>query len=164
MWKTTAAKTPMILKNVVWRKGKKMGRKEHKPVVLSLLPCGSSVFPRYRIVDSHARFYTGEGWSQREEEGLVYEDSNLGCHKMQQLLLLPYKHLPVRQFRAPVYLDLYSDHQSFSKLELEEWLVKVAKLLIDPSPLGNAPFEESLGLLRVNWSEIEEVKSRDRKV
>lgn len=133
-----------------------MSRKERRPNVLSLHSMGSAAFPRFVISDQSLRYWSGTDWTLNKDEALVYEDGNAGCEEMQRLLKLNFKHLPLRHFRAPVYLDLYSD-QNFSLKELEKWLVQVSKLLIDPAPIGNGPVEGSLGLVRINWSELEEV-------
>jgi hypothetical protein len=72
--------------------------------------------------------------------------------------MLNYMNRPVRRFRAPVYLDLFSDKPIPLK-ELTDWLVKVSKLLIDSPRFGNGPIEGSLGLARIQWNELEEIKA-----
>ncbi len=129
---------------------------ERPTTVLSLHQIGTSAFPRFAISDQFLRFFDGHGWTLDARKALLFSDSNLACQEMQGLLMIDYAHKPVRRFRAPVYLDLYSD-RPVSLEELQDWLVKVSKLLIDSPTHGNGPVD-SLGLCRISWSELEEMK------
>lgn len=131
---------------------------ERQPIVLSLHQMGTSAYPRFAIGDQFARWFDGQSWSEDESRALLFSDSNFACQEMQRLLMLNYMNRPVRRFRAPVYLDLFSEKPIPLK-ELTDWLVKVSKLLIDSPRFGNGPIEGSLGLARINWSELEEVES-----
>jgi hypothetical protein len=46
-----------------------------------------------------------------------------------------------------------------TKEVLADWCVNVAKLLMDTPTVGNGPVQGSLGLARIEWSEIEELKT-----
>ena len=131
--------------------------KERRPVVLSVVPAGNPDFPRVRICDQYLRYWTGEDWSDSEKDGLVYANSNEACIEVQRLLMLEYMQLPHKRYRAPVYLDLFCDHE-VPLIEIKRWLHKVAKLLIDSPAHGNGPTEGTLGLANIQWGELEEVK------
>jgi len=82
---------------------------ERPPVILSIHQNGTPQFPRYFIIDQFMRVWTGVGWSENEQDGLLYGDSNAACVEVQRLLMLDYMDKPLRRFRAPVYLDLFCD-------------------------------------------------------
>lgn len=128
---------------------------ERGPIILSVVAAGSEKFVRYRIADSYLRFWSGKDWVADEEKGLMYASSNEACVEVQRLLLLDYVDRPVRHYRAPVYLDLFSD-QKIPLSDLRRWAVKVSKLLMDNNH-GNGP-GKALGLCRIEWSELEELK------
>lgn len=132
---------------------------ERRPIILSVHRAGTPEFPRYFISDQFKRVWTGEGWSASERDGLLYDDSNAACLDVQRLLMLEYMDKPVRRFRAPVYLDLFAD-KPLTKVEIARWLAKVARLLIDSPEHGNGPVEGTLGLVRIEWAEMKEVKKK----
>jgi len=130
---------------------------ERPTTVLSLHQMGTSTFPRFAIGDQFLRFFDGRCWTTDASKALLFSDSNFACQEMQRLLMIDYANMPVRRFRAPVYIDLFS-HRPVTLEELQDWLVKVSKLLIDSPTHGNGPCDGTLGLTRINWSELEEIK------
>lgn len=66
----------------------------------------------------------------------------------------------MRRFTAPVSVDLYAD-TDLSVDEITDWLVKVARLIIDAETHGNGPVEESLGLCNIDWSKLREIEDND---
>ena len=130
---------------------------EKQPIILSVHRAGTPQFPRYFISDQYKRVWTGEGWSEDEKDGLLYGNSPEACNEVQRLLMLDYMDKPVRRFRAPVYVDLFTD-KPLTKQEIARWLVKVSRLLIDSPQHGNGPLSGTLGLVRIEWSEMKEIK------
>jgi hypothetical protein len=130
---------------------------ERPTKVLSLHQMGTSAYPRFAIGDSFLQFFDGRGWTLDASKALLFSDSNFACQEMQRLLMIDYANMPMRRYRAPVYIDLFSD-RPVPLEELQDWLVKVSKLLIDSPTHGNGPMAGSLGLARINWTELEEVK------
>jgi hypothetical protein len=130
---------------------------ERRPIILSVHRAGTPQFPRYFISDQYKRVWTGEGWSDDERDGLLYGDSPEACNEVHRLLMLEYMEKPMRRFRAPVYLDLFSD-KPLTKTEIARWLAKVSRLLIDSPEHGIGPVEGTLGLVRIEWGELKEVK------
>ncbi|HMP57722.1 MAG TPA: hypothetical protein PKD86_00090 [Gemmatales bacterium] len=126
-------------------------------MILSVHRAGSPQFPRYFISDQFNRVWTGDGWSEDERNGLLYGDSPEACIEVQRLLQLEYMDKPMRRFRAPVYLDLFAD-ESLPTVQIVRWLAKASRLLIDSPEQGNGPAEGTLGLVRIEWGEIQEVK------
>lgn len=126
-------------------------------MILSVHRTGTPQFPRYVIGDQFNRVWSGDGWSENERDGLLYGDSPEACLEVQRLLQLEYTDKPVRRFRAPVYLDLYAD-EPLPTVQIVRWLSKASRLLIDSPQQGNGPAEGTLGLVRIEWGEIEEVQ------
>ncbi len=131
---------------------------ERPTTVLSLHQMGTSAFARYSIGDQFLRYFDGHGWTTEANKALLFSDSNFACQEMQRLLMIDYADRPLRRFRAPVCIDLFSEGP-VSLEDLQDWLVKVSKLLIDSPTHGNGPLEGTLGLCRILWSELEEIES-----
>jgi hypothetical protein len=129
-----------------------------RPIVLSLINMGTPDFPRFAISDQFLRYFDGQSWTPDQSKALIFSDDNVACEEMQRLLMVEYMGKPVRRFRAPVYIDLYTD-KMISRPELQDWLLRCAKLLIDSPKHGNGPVEGTLGLCRINWDQIEEIKA-----
>ena len=130
---------------------------EKPPIILSVHRAGSPQFPRYFISDQYKRVWTGEDWSDNERDSLLYSDSPEACLEVQRLLQLEYMDKPMRRFRAPVYLDLYAD-EPLPAVQIVRWLAKASRLLMDSPEHGNGPVEGALGLVRIEWGEIQEVR------
>lgn len=134
--------------------------KEKRPVILSLVPLGTPEYPRYVIADQYLRYWTGDSWTEQKDDAhaLVYANSNDALHDMNKLLMVDHEKKQVKRYRAPMYIDLYSDG-TISKRELQMWLLKATKLIIDSPKHGNGPIAGSLGSCRINFGELEEYKN-----
>ncbi len=84
---------------------------ETRPVVLSLVTCGTPDSPIYKIADQHLRFFDGQAWTTDEAKALLCDHSNSACGMMQKILMLARMEKRVRRFRAPVLIDLPSPAQ-----------------------------------------------------
>jgi hypothetical protein len=103
------------------------------------------------------RYFDGVGgWTEDEAKAVRFASSNEACVEAQRLLMIPYMGLPVRRFRAPVFLDLFCGHEIPVK-DIQKWLVRTCKLLVDSPRQGNGPVEGSLGVVNIAWGEIERV-------
>lgn len=133
--------------------------KEKQPIVLSLIPRGSPNHQRYLIANQYLQYWTGETWSEQydDKNALVYHSSNEALHVMRIMLMTEHQHLPVKKYRAPLYIDLFSDKE-ISEHDLKQWLFKVTKLIVDSPKHGNGPVAGSLGTCRIEYSEMEEIK------
>jgi hypothetical protein len=134
--------------------------KETRPIILTVTNAGTPEFPRYLIANQFLQYFTGDGWTRQGDQrgGLVYRDANDALQTTSSLLLLKHEHLPVKCFRAPLYLQLHSPDEVSMK-ELQLWLFRATKLLVDSPRYGNGPVAGSLGICRIEYSELEEVRS-----
>ena len=132
-------------------------QKEKQPVILSLIPLGTPEYPRYAISDQYLRYWTGDSWTDQKDEShaLVYADANQALKDMNNILMIDHEKKPLKRYRAPIYIDLYSD-KPVSKRELQMWLLKATKLIIDSPKHGNGPVAGSLGSCRINFGQLEE--------
>jgi hypothetical protein len=55
-----------------------------------------------------------------------------------------------------VYLDLFSP-QHVSLRDIQQWLVKTTKLIVDSPKHGNGPVAGSLGTIRIEFGELKEM-------
>ncbi len=103
------------------------------------------------------RWYDGDGgWTEDQSRAALFAISNDACVEVQRLLLMNHVLLPLKRYRAPVYLDLYCE-EDVPEIEIKRWLHRAAKLLINSPTHGNGPVSGSLGLTTIRWSELEEI-------
>ncbi|MFN0017943.1 MAG: hypothetical protein ACKVP0_06760 [Pirellulaceae bacterium] len=132
------------------------------PIILSVHRRGVPEFERYVISDQFLRVWTGAGWDSSETKAMLFDDTNSACEVIQQLLMIEFDGRPLRRFRAPVYVDLYAN-EPVSIREIQAWLVRVSRLLIDSPRHGNGPMQGTLGLTRIEWGELEELPPKEMK-
>jgi hypothetical protein len=132
---------------------------ERPTTVLSIHLRGTPDFPRWVISDQFLRYFEGDNWSAQHDErkAQIFASSSHACHVVRDILVAEHQELPVRCFRAPVVIHLFSDAE-ISIHALKEWLSKTARLLIDNPTHGNGPVEGSLGTVEIRWDGLEEVK------
>ena len=129
--------------------------KDRQPITLSLHNSGTTKFPRYMISDQYLRYWTGDEWTEQQDEthAYIYADYNTAMEDMHKLMLKPHEQLPVHRFAAPLYIELHTD-QKFTEDQLQDWLIKVTKLLMDTPNHGNGPFAGSYVACRIEYNEL----------
>ena len=130
------------------------------PIVLTVHRRGVPEFERFVISDQYLRYWTGTEWSSKENEAQVFCNNNEALERVQKLLLLDIGPMPARRFQAPIFLDLYSD-QEISVRDLQIWLTRIAKLLMDSPRHGNGPLQGTLGLASIDWSQLKELSAKE---
>lgn len=133
---------------------------EPSPMFLSVVQAGMPEYPRFKVADCHLRYWTGVEWVADESKGLMFASSNDACLEVQRLLKLHYGDLPVRRYRAPVFIDVHSD-AAVPQDDLIRWLVRCSKLLLDTTNCGEGPTNGTLGSLTIQWGELEQVTTED---
>ena len=132
---------------------------DRRPIFLSLHDMGTPEYPRWVISDCFLRFWTGTGWSATQREALLYTDANEACAEMQRLLMLEYGNKPHTRYIAPVIVDVYSD-KPVRKRDLQLWLSRSCRLLVNPpGKKSHGPMENSLGLVNIQWAELDEMST-----
>jgi len=121
--------------------------------VFSLLSVGMPLFPRYLVMDQHGQFWNGADWSDKETEGLLYDNVNAAGKAIQQLLMNQCQYRTNRRYVAPVEFHLYSDEDVPQAL-IVDWFLKVSRLIVDGQSHGNGPTEGTVGLLSIDWSRL----------
>lgn len=130
------------------------------PIVLTVHRRGVPEFERFVISDQYLRYWTGSEWSLKENEAQVFCNNNEALERVQKLLLLDIGPMPARRFQAPIFLDLYSE-QEISVRDLQIWLTRIAKLLMDTPRHGNGPLQGTLGLTWIDWSQLKELSAKE---
>ena len=74
--------------------------------------------------------------------------------KAEELLLAHFGKCPSDRYRAPIYIDLRTD-QPVTLEQLRAWLHKTARLFVDTPKYGNGPIDGSLGIVSIDWSQLE---------
>ena len=129
-----------------------------KALYLSVVEGGVPAHPRYRVADGLGRFWTGTGWSNRQHDAVVFESNQQASFECQQLMMTDFMDARVRRFRAPVYVDVFCD-EGFTSEQLRTWLARAARLSVDYRGAGSGPLDGSLGVLQIEWGQIEEQPS-----
>lgn len=128
-----------------------------RPLILTIHNVGSVELDRHVISDQYLRYYTGSSWDLDIKKALLYHDGNEACDAVHQLLMTEFVGTPVRKFHSLVQIELFAGG-AVTIAELQQWLVDIAKLVMDSPKLGNGPFQGTLGLVSINWDLLEEVQ------
>lgn len=137
-----------------------MSDETRRPVILSVHRRGLPEFERFVISDQFLRFWNGSLWTTDEADVELFADCNQALWTVHRLLMIEHEGKAVRRFRAPVYLDLYAD-DPVTLRDVQAWLIKVSKLLIDSPKHGNGPLAGTLGMSRIEWGELEELSPEE---
>ena len=79
---------------------------------------------------------------------------------MREILLAEHSHKPVRKFRAPVYLELYTTEEISNSL-IVDWLLRATRFILHADQHGMGPVNDSLGLVSVDWGQLEEISMEE---
>ena len=128
-----------------------------KPLILSVLTIGTPEHPRYVISDQYLRFWEGDGWTEQKNQfdAQLFSCQQSALHKVHDLLLATHSNLPVRHYSAPLRIDLYSQ-KPISIRDLQAWLLKSTKIIVDTTNHGNGPIDGSYGAVRLEIADLRE--------
>ncbi len=136
--------------------------KEVRPIILSLVDTGTPDYPRYMIADQYLRYWAEGAWTEQNDtkKAALYVDAEAAITEINRLLMVEYGGKRLYRFKASVYIDLHTDNPIEIK-ELQLWLMRVSKLVMDAPRFGNGPVAGSLGLCHINWDELTELKDEN---
>lgn len=107
---------------------------------------GSSLeFPRFRLVDRERGYWTGNAWSEDQDAGLLYADTELAAQDLRRIKLESTPEKSKHRYEAKVIVDVLSD----SPIDLDElttFLAQHARLTVD----DGAP-NEAVVFLQIDW-------------
>lgn len=136
-----------------------MPKKREKPTpILSVLAAGTPEHPRFVIADQFLRYWTGEhGWSEQHDlaAARLFATSNEALKMVHTLLVIRHCDLPKKTYTAPVHIELYSP-EPVTIQDLQQWLVRVTKLILDTTNHDNGPIAGSYGAVRIDFSQLKE--------
>ena len=123
-----------------------------EPLVLSLIPKGQPEHPRYFVANQLRQFWTGNGWSHNEDEGLLFANETDVAWACTKILTEHSKDKLVFRFVAPVEIEIRSDSPpDFSTIQL--WLMRAARLYVDYKQDG---LTDSTAILSIDWKQLKE--------
>jgi hypothetical protein len=134
-------------------------REEKQPVILSLHQVGTPEHPRFCISDQYLRYWAGEkGWTDQKDESkaMLFASAQEALQMMHTLMVIRHCDLPRRVFSATVAVELFAPAEVCVR-DLQQWLLRATKLLIDSPRHGNGPIEGSYGAVRIDWGQLKEV-------
>jgi len=129
-------------------------------MILTLENRGSISHPRFVLMNSYGGVFCEERGEFVESGGTLYYRVNDATTKMREILLAEHGDKPVRKFRAPVYLELYST-QDIPNCLIKDWALRATRLILHPEqglgPGGN----QNLGLVSIIWGDLEEISPKE---
>ena len=123
------------------------------PPVLSLIPKGCPDHPRFLIADQRQRIWTGNGWSEDENDGLLFASEKDAGQVAFEILSEATKNKPCFKFVAPVEIEVRSDEPP-DMMALMIWLMKAARLFVDYRQPG---LPDATTFLSIDWTRLKEV-------
>lgn len=136
-----------------------MPKKREKPVpILSVVATGTPEHPRYVIADQYLRYFALEkGWSEQRDmsAATLFATCEEALRMVDTLLVIRHCDLPKKTYTVPVTIELYSP-QEVSDRDLQQWLMRVSKLVLDTPRHGNGPVAGSYGSVRIDYSKLKE--------
>jgi hypothetical protein len=129
-------------------------------MILTLENRGSIRHPRYVLMNSYGWCWDDEQQEFVEKGGTLYHDVNPATTKMREILLAEHGDKPVRKFRAPVYLELYTTEEVDQSV-IEDWALRATRLILHADQYGMGPINDSLGLVSIFWGQMEELNPKE---
>lgn len=130
-------------------------------MIITLHNRGSIQHPRYVLMNSYGWCWDDEGQEFVEKGGTLYHDVNPAMLRMRELMLEDFEGQPVRTFRAPVYLELHTTEE-IKQSVIEDWLLRCTRFILHSDQYGLGPVNNSLGLVSVNWGELQEISPEEQ--
>ena len=123
---------------------------------LTLENRGTIELPRFVLMNSYGWCWDDERQDFVEEGGTLYYDVNSACAKMREILVAEHGDMPMRRFQAPIYLELYASEE-IDQETIENWCLRATRLILHADQYGMGPINNSVGLVSVNWGQMEEL-------
>jgi hypothetical protein len=128
------------------------------PLVLTVLAKGTPVHPRFVIANQFGRVWTGDDWSDAEEDGLLFAEPNDVGRVCQELLLAQAGEKPVFRFLASIEIEIRSDKKP-DWAEVAVWAIRAVQLTVDYDRHGSGPASGSVAVLKIDWATLKEIES-----
>jgi len=131
------------------------GNSNTQPCILSLVNSGTPEFRRWSVADQYLRYWTGSTFTEPKDHAaaLKFADWPTAQAAAHKLLMSDFVPFPMRHFVAPLYIAIHAD-TAISTRDLEMWLIRATKLLIDSPPEGNGTIGGAFGTCRIGFDEI----------
>lgn len=104
-------------------------------MILTVENRGCVAHPRYVLMNSYGWCWDDEKNEFVESGGTLFHDVNAATLTMREILLADYRGAPVRKFRAPIFLELYTNEE-VPKPVIEDWCLKATRLILHADQHG----------------------------
>ena len=121
-------------------------------LVLSLISKGCPDHTRFLIANQNKQFWTGDGWSHEEDEGLLFADETEVGDVCTEILTKYSKDKPIFRFVAPVEIEIRSDKPPDLQA-IQLWLMRAARLYVDYQQDG---LSDGTAILSIDWLKLKE--------
>ena len=118
------------------------------PLVLSLIPKGHPDHPRFLIANQNKQYWTGDGWNENEDHGLLFADEREIGNVATAILTAHCADKPVFRFTVPLGIEIWGDKPPSIEV-IRAWLMRAVRLYVDyhQGQLGDGVGLVSLNLL-----------------
>jgi hypothetical protein len=127
------------------------------PRILTALAKGTSTHPRFMIADQFGRVWTGQAWSDDENNGLLFADLNELGSACREILLGQAAEKPVFRFLASMEVEIRSDKKP-AWIDVAVWGIRAVRLSVDYHQHGSGPVSRSVAIVRIDWGTLREIK------
>ena len=122
-------------------------------LVLSLIARGQPNHARYVVANQLRQFWTGDGWSHDEDDGLLFADETDAAWACTEILTEHSKDKPVIRFVAPVEIEIRSDDApDLGAVQL--WLMRATRLYMDYKQDG---LPDGTVILTIDWKKLKQL-------
>ena len=122
-------------------------------LVLSLIPIGHPDHPRFLIANQNKQFWTGTGWSDVEDHGLLFADEREIGNVATKILTAHCGDKKVFRFTVPVEIEIRSDEPPSIEV-VRAWLMRAVRLYVD---YHQGQLVDGVGLVSLNLLGLKEV-------
>lgn len=103
------------------------------------------------------QFWTGEGWSLKQERAKLFQDRNVAFPIAKRLQDIILSDLPVRKYTATIEVEVRSK-EPLSLQDLRDYCHGAASFEFDYDLYGTGPINESQVWSTIKWSSMRKVK------
>lgn len=124
---------------------------------------GTQEHPRFLITENGGSFWTGERWSNKESDGLLYANPLDAAETANCFLLEQYADATCfERYTLPIEIEVRSK-EGVDEDALLEWIKKALLLHTAYGDYGNGPTEASLVLMFANWYKFHKSQLREER-
>ena len=118
---------------------------------------GNRPWTRYLIHDDAKRYWTGSSWAENRRSALLFHCWNEASHAYRRLEEEQWSGVPAQDFQAIISVRVWAG-QDFTAEQLQDYMHKAVRILLDHDSHGSGPVPESLVRVEVDWATLNETQ------